>query len=240
MIEELKDTVVRDTTVTIVDSVHTIVNITETRIIHLQDTISAAQPDLITVYERLITAQDDKFEFTLYLIAIIVTVLIVAVTAFNFFGAKELFKIEFKKMLDGERDNIKKAALEDVEKELHLIKGESARLFANSNSTDPKDIANCINWWASYIKEYTLADREVGVSISYNKLKIALENAVKSKDVFVESFKDARTTFEDVRERVAFLPDIVSEKKEILEMLDELEEYYNNPEEVIEEAEVIV
>jgi len=224
------------TQVQIIDTTVTHVHVYDTIVTHVYDTI---QPDLITVYERLITAQDDKFEFTLYAIAIIVTLLIVAVTAFNFFGAKELFKIEFKNMLDGERENIKKAALEDVEKELHYIKGESARLFANSNSTNPINIANCIHWWSTCVKEYTLADRELGVSISYDKLKIALENAVKSKAIFVKSFKDARSTFIEMREKVAHLPNIVSEKKEIIKMIDELEEYYNQAEGIVKEAEVV-
>jgi len=222
--------------VQIIDTTVTHVHVYDTIVTHVYDTI---QPNLITVYEKLITAQDNNFDNILILITVIVTVLIVVFTAYNFFGAKKLFKIEFKKMIEDERENIKKAALENVEKELHLLKGESARLFANSTADDPLEVANYIYWWAKCIKEYTLADNQRMVSYSIELLVYGLKRAIGSKEIFYKNFKDSEYKFEKITERVSYLPDIVSEKKVILEMLDELEEYYNQTEEVVEEAVVV-
>ncbi|MCZ4694094.1 hypothetical protein DWB61_02670 [Ancylomarina euxinus] len=243
MIEELKDTVVRDTTVTIVDSVHTIVNITETRIIHLQDTIvthvyDTIQPDLITVYERLITAQDDKFEFTLYAIAIIVTVLVVLVTLSNILLSKKLIKYDFEKSFKKEKKEIRDT-LDELNRKYHRVKGESARLFAIRDDKDLSNMAGRLGWWTECVKEYSLAEREKAILGSCKSLIYYLNAAIEFKDVFIGSFEDTDFTFENMRENVSCVPSIVSEKVEIVRLLDELEDYYKEVEGVIEEAEVV-
>lgn len=207
------------TQVQIIDTTVTHVHVYDTIVTHVYDTI---QPDLITVYERLITAQDDKFEFTLYLIAIIVTLLIVAVTAFNFFGAKELFKIEFEKMIESKREDIKKAALEDVGNELNGIKGEHARIMAISSGAN-KLHSQEIVWWSECVY-YT--------SKSHNKslLKLSVESlmqeliAVESISDFWEGLNKNNFVMKPFEDNLNQIPVVMTQRQEILDLFEKFKE----------------
>ncbi|MRT93507.1 hypothetical protein [Ancylomarina sp. 16SWW S1-10-2] len=221
------------TQVQIIDTTVTHVHVYDTIVTHVYDTI---QPDLITVYDKLITAQDNNFDNILVMIGVIVTLLVVGFAWFNIDVAKKLFRREFEGIIEEEKPKIKAETLVALDKDLAFMRAENARLFANSVGGKPDDIAERITWWSICIKEYTHASMEDGVSISYNKLKFALEIAIKSKDVFIKSYKKSRSTFKGIRKNVDFLPNIVSEKKEILKMIGELDEYYNKTEGIVDEA----
>lgn len=57
-------------------------------------------------YETILTVQDKNFDHLLVYIGIIVTILIVLVTVFNFVVAKKLFEINAKKIFSEEKDKL--------------------------------------------------------------------------------------------------------------------------------------
>lgn len=65
--------------------------------VFVSDTI---KPELIQIYDQLISNQDNNFDNILILITIIVSVLIILVTLINIFVAKELFKKDAKGIYD--------------------------------------------------------------------------------------------------------------------------------------------
>lgn len=229
-----------------IDSLHTQVQIIDTTVthIHVYDTIvthvyDTIQPDLITVYDKMFTAQDNNFDNILILITVIVTVLIVVFTAFNFLVAKKLFRLEFRKMLKAERENIKKAALEDVEKELHFMKGESARLFALKCDEEDYFLPSKINWWLEALRGYSLSNETDLQRLCIRNILSALKASIDKKDIFFKHFKPAGVNFDDFRTNCDFIHNSVSEKEQIIKLLDELENHYKGLEREIQDAEVV-
>lgn len=225
-----------------IDSLHTQVNVIDTTVthVHVYDTIvthvySTVPPDLIAVYEKLITAQDDKYEFLLGAVAIIVTVLVVFVTVSNILISKKLIKHDFKKSFEKEKIEIKKA-LNDLNKKYHRSKGESSRLFANSNSSN---YALNLGWWSECVKEYTLADRESAIKKSTLLFLKSIKTAFRNKEQFLIQFKNNAFTFNKMRNNLKYIPNLISEKEEILEKLDELESYCKQTDPNFEDCEVV-
>jgi hypothetical protein len=71
--------------------------------VHFSDTI---KPELINIYDKLIVAQDDKFDYLLVGIGITVTALIILVSVMNIFLSKELFKLDAKKIFKREKKKL--------------------------------------------------------------------------------------------------------------------------------------
>jgi hypothetical protein len=102
MEETIAKTIINDTVyikTEVIDTIYNKVNV------FYSDTIA---PDLIKVYEKLITAQDDKFDYLLVSIGIIVTVLVILITFFNFSIAQKIFEKDAKTIFDSEKDKLKK------------------------------------------------------------------------------------------------------------------------------------
>jgi hypothetical protein len=208
-----------------IDSLHTHVQIIDTTVthVHVYDTIvthvyDTIQPDLITVYEKLITAQDDKFEFTLYAIAIIVTVLVVLVTLSNIFLLKKLIKHDFKKSFEKEKKNIKES-LNDVDKELNGVKAEHARSMAFALKVE-KCIALETVWWSRCLMYASKSERNKLLSISVDAILENLESEVENIPVFWEQINNASVKFEEIIENLETIPEIMTQRIKIIELFE--------------------
>ncbi|WP_321309541.1 hypothetical protein [Marinifilum fragile] len=223
-----------DTTVThvhVYDTTLHHVNVYDTVVTHVYDTVT---PELITVYEKLISAQDDKFEFLLGAVGIIVTVLVVFVTVSNILISKKLIKHDFKKTFAKEKLKIDNS-LKVLDKKYHLAKGESSRLFANTNDDN---LHLNLAWWSECIKEYTLADRERGVKYSVEIFHEALKKALSDKNKYSNHYDDEGFNFDIIRKNVEYIPLIVPQREQILEQLTDLEEHIKQKPKV-EEVEIV-
>jgi len=207
-----------------IDSLHTQVQIMDTAVthVHVYDTIvthvyDTIQPDLITVYDKLITAQDNNFDNILVYIAVTVTALIVVFTAYNFWVAKKLFKIEFKKMIDDERENIKKSALEDVDMELYAIKAESARIMAVS-LRDKEDQPICFGWWTECLYNASKSNQDYLVTMSVSSILSKLKDYEKLIPDFWESIELSGTELKTLERNLENIPLLMTEREQIFEL----------------------
>jgi len=204
------------TQVQIIDTTVTHVHVYDTIVTHVYDTI---QPNLITVYEKLIASQDNNFDNILILIGIVVTILIVVVTAFNFLVAKKLFKIEFKKMLKAERKNIKKAALEDVERELNGLKAENSRTLAlhlRNNGNKPIEFI----WWAQCLYFSSKSTTKYLMSNAIRGILECLKACEENIPNFWESIESTETELFKIERNIKSIPNVSSEKREINNLFD--------------------
>jgi len=233
------------TITTQIDSLHTQVQIIDTTVthVHVYDTIvthvyDTIQPDLITVYEKVIASQDSRFVMILSLIAVFVTLLVVGFAWFNIDVAKKLFRREFENIIEEEKPKIKADTLKALDKDLSYMKAESARLFALSCGDDEVNIANKVFWWLDSFDYYTKSEKPKMQKLCISNVLNSLIESNKKKDIFCKFFKSCEYDFGYFRSKVDIIHDIVSEKEQIIKLLDELEEHYNKVEALTKEAEV--
>ncbi|BAX81980.1 hypothetical protein [Labilibaculum antarcticum] len=215
-----------------IDSLHTQVNVIDTTIthVHVYDTIvthvySTVPPDLIAVYDKVIASQDSRFIWILSLLGVFVTLLVVVFAWFNIDVAKKLFRKEFEDIIKEEKPKIKEETIKELDKELNLIKAESARLFALSSNDNDLNLANKIFWWFKALEYYSKSDNTRLQKICINSLIEDLEKAVEKKEIFLRYFNLAEYSFEHHEKQCDHIHDTVSEKKTILNYLKQLEEY---------------
>lgn len=103
--------------------------------IHLSDTI---KPDLIQVYEHLLTAQDDNFDLILAGVAIIVTVLVVLMAVFNLNVAREFFKKDARKIYKKAQEKFQYG----LDKKLEIIDTQMEIRFAVNTSMTHLSLAS--------------------------------------------------------------------------------------------------
>ncbi|WP_282126338.1 hypothetical protein [Marinifilum flexuosum] len=212
-----------DTTVThvhIYDTTVHHVNVYDTVVTHVYDTVP---PELIQVYEKLITAQDDKFDYLLVGIGIVVTLIVIFVTWFNFDFSKRLFMSEFEEVFEKEKKDIKES-LNKLELDTHFIKGESARVFAITQRQDGINV-NEFLWWLEAVKEYSLAERNKMVKKCTAFLLRAIKKCSKDKTKFYDYIKERDNECEKIKKDFMYISDFSQEKEEIIKIFNELEQY---------------
>ncbi|ANW96080.1 hypothetical protein AXE80_07220 [Wenyingzhuangia fucanilytica] len=177
------------------------------------------------IYKEIINSQSQTYNLIIVVFLGIIALFAGATWLYN----KKIVKAEIIKETDKvfkkEKDKLIKQFKTEFEGELNFVKGESARLFANSiDGTDPGDYSNKYYWWMQCVKYYKAIDKGKGVRISVenalHSLTKAIETKEESKKYIIKTYPELDENFYDI---IKIIPnELDKEKSEIKELTEEL------------------
>ncbi|QCE40228.1 hypothetical protein [Psychroserpens sp. NJDZ02] len=194
----------------------------------IRDTIvKVIQPisDNSEIYKEIINSQSQTYNILIVVFLGIIALFAGATWLYNKKIVKTEIIKETDKIFQEEKEKLIKQFKTEFEGELNFVKGESARLFANSiKGGKPGDNSNKFYWWMQCIKYYKAIDKGKAVRISTEKALYALNKCIetkeKSKNYILEAYPELTSNFYDI---IEIIPDALDkEKSEIKKLTDEL------------------
>jgi hypothetical protein len=132
---------------------------------------------------------------------------------------------ETDKIFQKEKTKLMKEFKKEFDSELNLIKGETARLFANSiKGSEPGNLSNRFYWWIQCIKFYGAIDSGEALSRSVENALSALKGVmlkeVECRVFILESYPRTDECFFNIIENIPKL--LHKEKAEIKSLTEKL------------------
>ncbi|WP_047547411.1 hypothetical protein [Psychroserpens sp. Hel_I_66] len=177
------------------------------------------------IYKEIINSQNQTYNLIIVVFLGIIALFAGATWLYNKKIVKTEIIKETDKIFQEEKDKLIQEFKAEFEGELNFVKGESARLFANSiKGKKPGDYSNKFYWWMQCVKYYKAIDKGKGVRISTENALHALEKCIEtteeSKKFILETYPELASNFYDI---IEIIPnELDKEKSEIKKLTDEL------------------
>ena len=200
-----KETIIRDTIVKVIEKT-------------LQPTSDNSE-----IYKEIINSQSQTYNTLIVVFLGIIALFAGATWLYNKKIVKSEIIKETDKIFQKEKEKLIKQFKKEFESELNFVKGENARLFANSiKGVRPGDLSNRFYWWTQCIKFYNAIDKGKGVSISTKNALTALEKAMEKeaecREYLLEAYPDIDICFFDI---INNIPEELHEEKAQIKKLTE-------------------
>lgn len=169
----------------------------------------------VEIYKQMISSQHLTYNLLIISFLGIIALFAGATWLYNRNIARKDIISETRKIFEEEKVAIIDDFKRDFEKDLCLMRGETARVFTLSiQGTDPADRVSRLHWWLEALKNYNLAAKGAGIRIAIDKvitsLNEILEMKTECKEIFLENAYYPRA---DIEEIISKVPEVLSDEK---------------------------